>query len=416
MVRKVLVVLLCISFVFSVNLAKTEAAEITTELGTVSIATGSGEWVSVFKKTAPKDSLFISLDYFHYSNDPTSWSYFKPGIVKAVSIDRTWDGSYITVESPVEIQVILDNEVVEHAILKTTSTGKAVDVEFTTNTIDRVFKAIEIKMKARIVKSENGTTWDGSIWFNQNPHYTGGLRLRHTDEATARILGTSISAEEARRAAQEAREKAQQALDKAEAARVQAVNAVNKAEQARLQALAATDKAEQARLQALAAAQKAEASRLQALEASERAEAARLQALAISNELKATQLSLEQKLLSNQTNLEKKINDLSESINTDIQNITTNIHTYLPPVLAKVSGANGATATKTSSIDIQLEYSNATQYRYKFNSGAWSDWYTIEPSFTVSGLSSGANTIYVEIRNGTNDELKTQGKVTVFRV
>lgn len=411
MVRKVLTILFCLSFIFPGNIIKVEAADITEQGSNIQMqgayAKWNGNWFDILSITVPNNMLYIDAMLFGYYSNGNSpdydWSKSPIGGKNPFILFGSYEkfGKYKMAE-PVKMRIFVDDELYSETELQSyvmrDSSGAngyhyALFVDVETMKIEKIFKSIKIQMKGVLLD-----TGESSSSSSSSSYRYARYKMRYTDEATARILGTSISAEEARRAAQEAREKAQEAL--------------NKAEQARLQAVAATDKAEQARLQALEASLRAEAARLQAV-------AAYQETLAIKSELNATRYSIEQKLQTNQTNMEKKINDLSQSINTDIKNITTNIHSYLPPSLTKVSGYNNATATTSNEFKVSLDYSNATEYRVKIGEyGSWSNWQGLALHDTlgyisVSGFNKGANSVTVEVRN-TEDGPVAKGRMTVF--
>lgn len=76
----------------------------------------------------------------------------------------------------------------------------------------------------------------------------------------------------------------------------------------------------------------------------------------------------------------------------------------VPPVIFKLRGMNGATASTSSSAILELEAGDnlpyALEYRFRVNGGAWSAWNPLDgDTFSVSGLVSGANRIVVEVRD-----------------
>jgi len=131
-------------------------------------------------------------------------------------------------------------------------------------------------------------------------------------------------------------------------------------------------------------------------------------------------------------NIESQLSDVQNQISSQlsaVQNqlnqVNNNIANAMPPILMKVKGYNGATATKTSSIRLVLEYANANKYRYRLNGGSWSAWQAIPSDgvVTVSGLTSpGVYTIQIEIRNepagyaGTAPLPAATGSFTVYRL
>lgn len=131
-------------------------------------------------------------------------------------------------------------------------------------------------------------------------------------------------------------------------------------------------------------------------------------------------------------NIESQLSDVQNQISSQlsaVQNqlnqVNNNIANAMPPILMKVKGYNGATATKTSSIRLVLEYANANKYRYRLNGGGWSAWQAIPSDgvVTISGLTSpGVYTIQIEIRNepagyaGTAPLPAATGSFTAYRL
>ena len=57
----------------------------------------------------------------------------------------------------------------------------------------------------------------------------------------------------------------------------------------------------------------------------------------------------------------------------------TNIQNSVAPAIAKIGGYGGATCTKSTSFDMVVQSSGATQIRTRVNRGPWSEWQTLIP-------------------------------------
>lgn len=97
------------------------------------------------------------------------------------------------------------------------------------------------------------------------------------------------------------------------------------------------------------------------------------------------------------------------------------LYDYTPPVIRKLEGLKGATATKTGSITLLAEVSdNLSQiinYRYQLDSGAWSSLTALGPAgasnnFSVSGIVSGINVVGMEFQD-VNGNIAT-GSLNIF--
>ncbi|MBC7106525.1 MAG: hypothetical protein H5T97_11330, partial [Firmicutes bacterium] len=76
----------------------------------------------------------------------------------------------------------------------------------------------------------------------------------------------------------------------------------------------------------------------------------------------------------------------------------------VPPTITRLRGSNGATATRTSSVMLEIGVTDnlpgTLQYRYQVNGGTWSSWTSLSGStIFVSGLSTGANRITMEVKD-----------------
>lgn len=120
-----------------------------------------------------------------------------------------------------------------------------------------------------------------------------------------------------------------------------------------------------------------------------------------------------------ETNLTTKLNNVESKLNT-VQTNLTNISTLLPPILSDVTGYNSATATTSTSFKVSLDYSNATEYRYKLDTGAWSAWTSLSTHdtngyLTIPVSTNGAHTLSIEIQNSSTS-LTAKGKMTFFKL
>jgi len=83
-----------------------------------------------------------------------------------------------------------------------------------------------------------------------------------------------------------------------------------------------------------------------------------------------------------------------------------------PPTIKSVKGLNNATATRTSTIQVIINATGATEYRASIVQGS-GEWQT-DNVITVTDLKPGANTIYVEIKN--DEGLTDRDTITIFRI
>ncbi len=94
----------------------------------------------------------------------------------------------------------------------------------------------------------------------------------------------------------------------------------------------------------------------------------------------------------------------------------TNVQDKLQPAILSVKTTNGATATKSGSINIVATAINASQYRYRVNNGAFSEWQLL-PVININSLSSGVNVIEVQATNSLEEDAPvSSGYMTVFRL
>ena len=86
------------------------------------------------------------------------------------------------------------------------------------------------------------------------------------------------------------------------------------------------------------------------------------------------------------------------------------------PTIFKVSGQNGATATKGTTFNIVISASGASVYRARLdNSENWSEWTPVSDPITIDNINTtGAHTIYVEAKNSW--EGKSIGQMLMFKL
>lgn len=109
-----------------------------------------------------------------------------------------------------------------------------------------------------------------------------------------------------------------------------------------------------------------------------------------------------------------KANQALTEIN-NVKNTVNNIQMSVGPQILRVSGRNSATCTKTSSFDVVIQATGATEFRVKADTGSWSEWVPINSTATATGISGiGAHTIYVEARNTSG--VTATGQIAIFRI
>lgn len=94
-----------------------------------------------------------------------------------------------------------------------------------------------------------------------------------------------------------------------------------------------------------------------------------------------------------------KLDNITNTLN-QVQNNIQNINQYLPPTLHKISGLNGANATSSGSLRVVIDASNATQYRYKIDSGGWSSWLPFSDNVVTVPIPRGVHTLTIQVANG----------------
>ena len=92
----------------------------------------------------------------------------------------------------------------------------------------------------------------------------------------------------------------------------------------------------------------------------------------------------------------------------------TNIQNSIAPNIAKIGGYGEATCTGSTSFDMVVQSSGATQIRTRVNRGSWSEWQTLNGIVTITGLTSGPNTIMVEVKGNT--DASSTGGMTVWKI
>lgn len=116
--------------------------------------------------------------------------------------------------------------------------------------------------------------------------------------------------------------------------------------------------------------------------------------------------------------LAKEARDKANQALTEIDNvksIVNNIQASVGPQILKITGRNNATCTRTTSFDVVVQASGATEFRVKADAGSWSAWVPMGSSATATGISvSGAHTIYVEVRNASG--ATASGQMSIFKI
>jgi len=90
-----------------------------------------------------------------------------------------------------------------------------------------------------------------------------------------------------------------------------------------------------------------------------------------------------------------------------------------PPTIQALRGLAGATATRTSSVALEITASDnlpgTLQYSYQVNGGSWSAYANLTGgTITVLGLSSGVNIINVSVKDLTGNA--SQKSITIFKI
>lgn len=91
----------------------------------------------------------------------------------------------------------------------------------------------------------------------------------------------------------------------------------------------------------------------------------------------------------------------------------------IPPTIDTLRGLAGATATRTSSVTLEITASDnlpgTLQYSYQINGGSWTAYANLTGgTITVSGLSSGVNVINVSVKDLAGNA--SQKSVTIFKI
>lgn len=90
-----------------------------------------------------------------------------------------------------------------------------------------------------------------------------------------------------------------------------------------------------------------------------------------------------------------------------------------PPVIQSLRGLNGATATTSSSVTLEISATDnlpgQLQYQYQVNGGGWSSWAALSGNtINVSGLASGANRITVNVKDQAGNV--ATASATIFKI
>mgnify|MGYP002402625480 CR=1 FL=1 len=155
-----------------------------------------------------------------------------------------------------------------------------------------------------------------------------------------------------------------------------------------------------------------------ALSSAEKAKLAAEQALNAVNEIKNTTLNFDSRLKTIEDqmgnfltldqaqayfndlkqNLESSFDQKISNLNQQIQNIQQVVNSKLPPVLNNVSGLNGANATSSGSLQVVIDASNASVYRYRIDNGSWSAWQPYEETVSIP-IPRGVHTLTIQVAN-----------------
>ena len=109
----------------------------------------------------------------------------------------------------------------------------------------------------------------------------------------------------------------------------------------------------------------------------------------------------------------------------DAYGVTSTPQEYLvvvdstPPVIQYLRGLNGATATTSSSVTLEISATDnlpgQLQYQYQVNGGSWSSWVALSGNtINVSGLASGANRITVNVKDQAGNV--ATASTTIFKI
>ena len=92
----------------------------------------------------------------------------------------------------------------------------------------------------------------------------------------------------------------------------------------------------------------------------------------------------------------------------------TNMQSKMAPIITKIDGYGGATCTQSSTFNIVVQSSGATQVRTQINDDSWSEWQPLTGKVPVSGLVNGPNTIIVEVKE--NNSASAMGQIIVWKL
>ena len=119
--------------------------------------------------------------------------------------------------------------------------------------------------------------------------------------------------------------------------------------------------------------------------------------------------------------LNTQINELknNSATKTDITNLQKTINSLqetMAPIIISIKGHNGATATTSTTISVDVTAANATYYRAGVN-GNYTAWQSSPRIDNISLPNSGVNTIEVQATNSLEDGAPVaSGYMTVFRL
>jgi len=100
--------------------------------------------------------------------------------------------------------------------------------------------------------------------------------------------------------------------------------------------------------------------------------------------------------LDNISNALNQVQNNIQQVQQSVQNITQN----MPPVLNRISGLNGANATSSGTLQVIVDASNVTQYRYRIDNGGWSAWLPFSDNVVTVPIPRGVHTLTIQVANG----------------
>lgn len=102
-------------------------------------------------------------------------------------------------------------------------------------------------------------------------------------------------------------------------------------------------------------------------------------------------------------NISNALNQMESNIQNGIQQVQNNIQNIMqnmPPVLNRISGLNGANATSSGTLQVIVDASNVTQYRYRIDNGGWSAWLPFSDNVVTVPIPRGVHTLTIQVANG----------------